>query len=109
MNPSPNPAIFIHDTKRIIHANNAACELFRCEEWQLIDRDMLDFIPEDFKDLTRFNLHTTGKGKGTLIKPRQYDFVRCDGTVFSGEVSSRQLDDGNIETTVAYRYEVRSR
>lgn len=108
MNPA-RLAIFTHDTKRIIHANEAACELFRCEEWQLIDRDMLDFVPEYLQDLTRFNLHTTQKGRGTLVKTRQYDFVRCDGTVFSAEVSSRQLDDGHIETTVTYRYEVKNR
>src|SRR5512139_516094 len=109
MNPSPRPCIFVHDTKRIISANEAAAELWRCETWELVDRNLLDFVPGEFRDLTRFNLYTTQHGSGTLKKTRQYDFVRCDGTVFSAKVSSRQLENGDIETTVEYLYEVQSR
>ena len=107
MNPSQRPAVFVHDTHRIISVNEAACELFRCEAWQLLDRDLLDLVPEHLRDLTRMNLYTTRQGKGTLVKTRQYDFVRCDGNVFAADVSSRKLDDGHIETTVTYRYDVK--
>lgn len=100
-------AIFVHDTRRIISANQAAHELFRCEDWQLIDRDMLEFVPEYMRDLTRFNLYSTLRGKGSMIKIRQYDFMRCDGTIFAASVNSRMLEDGTIETTVTYRYEVK--
>lgn len=106
MNPTPRPAVFVHDTKRIIEVNAAACELFRCEAWQLLDRDLLDLVPEYLRDLTRLNLYTTRKGKGTLVKTRQYDFMRCDGSVFAAEVNSRKLDDGHFETTVTYKYNV---
>lgn len=105
MNPTPK-AIFVHDTKRIISANDGACELFRCESWQLLDRDLLDFVPEYLRDLTRINLYTTQRGRGSLVKTRQYDFVRCDHTVFAAAVDSRLLENGNFETSVTYRYEV---
>ena len=107
MNPSSHPAVFVHDTKRIISANDAARELFGCELWEMVDRELLEFVPEDYRDLTKFNLYTTKQGKGTMIKVRRYDFVRCDGSVFAADVTSRPLDDGHIETTVTYRYEVR--
>lgn len=107
MVPAPNPAVFIHDTQRIICVNDAARELFGCEQWEMVDRALLDFVPEALKDLTKFNLYTTRQGHGTLEKTRRYDFVRCDGSVFAAEVKSRQLDDGHFETTVTYRYEVR--
>lgn len=109
MNPSPRPCVFVHDTKRIISVNEAAAELWRCETWQLVDRDLLDFVPEGFRDLTRWNLYSTRQGGGTLKKTRQYDFVRCDGTVFAAKVASRKLEDGNFETTVTYLYEVQTR
>lgn len=105
MNPKLE-AIFIHDTRRIIHASADAHVLFRCEEWELIDRDMLDLVPEYLRDLTRFNLYSTLRGKGSVVKTRHYDFVRCDGTIFAASVNSRLLDDGTLETTVTYRYEV---
>lgn len=101
------PAVFIHDTRRIIHANDDAQKLFRCDELELIDRDLLDFIPEWLQDMTRFNLYTTRKGKGSITNPRRYDFLRCDGTTFSAEVSTRQLEAGQFETVVTWRYEVR--
>lgn len=99
-------AVFIHDTKRIIAVNDAACELFKCEAWQLIDRDMLELVPDEYKDLTRLNLYTTRRGQGTVIKTRNYDFVRCDGSIFNADVDSFQLDDREFETTVTFRYEV---
>jgi PAS domain S-box-containing protein len=107
MNPSPRPAVFIHDARRIISANEAAMELFHCEAWELIDRELLEFVPDALKDLTKFNLYTTKQGKGTMLKSRRYDFLRCDGSVFAADVVSWPLDDGHIETTVTYRYEVR--
>lgn len=107
MTPSPNPAIFIHDTKRIIDANPAACALFRCERWELIDRDLLDLVPEAFKDLTRINLYVTRRGKGSNVQPKNYDFIRCDGSIFAAEVKSTPLPDGHFETVVMYRYDVR--
>lgn len=103
----PLQAIFIHDTRRIISANADALTMFRCEEWELKDRPLLDLVPEYLQDLTRINLYTTLKGRGTLIKSRQYDFIRCDGTLFSAEVTSRQLDNGQFETTVTFRYNVK--
>src|SRR5512139_1699691 len=105
MTPSPNPAVFVHNTKRIISVNDAGCALFRCERWELVDRDLLDFVPDYLKDLTRLRLYTTRQGKGTNVNPRVYDFVRCDGSVFVAEVKSVTREDRLIETTVTYRYD----
>ena len=63
-------------------------------------------MPEARRDLTRFNLYTTQRGHGTLLKKRQYDFVRCDGSVFSAEVRSRRVSNGYLATIVTYQYEV---
>lgn len=103
----PLRAIFVHDTRRIISANADALEMFRCAEWELKDRPLLDMVPEYIRDLTRMNLYTTARGRGTLIKSRQYDFMRCDGTLFSAEVTSIQLENGQFETTVTFRYNVK--
>lgn len=105
MNPR-REAIFVHDTKRIISASAGAHELFRCEDWELLDRDLLELVPEYMRDLTRFNLYSTLRGKGSVVKTRQYDFVRCDGSIFAASVNSRLLEDGTLETTVTYRYEI---
>ena len=92
---------FIHDTKRIFAVNAAALELFRCEEWEVLDRELLEFVPAIAHDLTRLNLYLTRHGRGTNERPRVYRFLRCDGTLFEAEVSSCKCDDG-IETTVIY-------
>ena len=83
MNPSPRPAVFIHDTVRIIEANQAALDLFRCEQWQMQDRELLEFVPAIYRDLTRMDLCTTRMGGGTIRKTRRYDFIRCDGSALS--------------------------
>ena len=97
---------FVHDTKRIIAANTAALQLFRCEEWEVIDRELLEFVPAMAHAPTKLNLYLTRKGQGTNVRPKVYRFMRCDGTLFEAEVTSRKCDDGTIETTVIYRGEV---
>jgi hypothetical protein len=108
MNPSPQPAVFIHDTRRIIEASDGACALFRAERWMLVDRDMLELLPDaDFRALAKLRLYVLRGGKGSALHPQNYDFMRLDGSVFAAEVTTRGLDGGQYETTVTYRYEVR--
>lgn len=99
------PAVFIHDTKRVISVNNAACEMFRCEWISLVDLDMIELINSaDMKSLARLRLRVMLE-KGPPLPNIKYPFLRCDGTTFWGSVFTRRLRSGEYETTVMYEYE----
>ncbi len=107
------PAKFVHDTKRIVRVNDAACALFRCEPCGLVDADMLDLLSDKnargLRGLARLRLNLMQMHRSPLKHDKMdYDFVRCDGTVFCGHIASTQvLPDGLFETTVIYKYEVK--
>lgn len=101
-----DPAIFIHDTKRIISANNAACQMFRSQRIALVDLDMMELIgSDDLRGLARLRMRVLREGRELPLPNIQYPFLRGDGTVFWGSVKTRQLRDGTYETTVTYEYE----
>lgn len=100
-----NPAIFIHDTKRVISVNDAACIMFRCEWLGLVDLDMIELIDSsDMKSLARLRLRVMLE-KGPPLPNIRYPFLRCDGSVFWGSVFTRKIRSGEYETLIVYEYE----
>jgi PAS domain S-box-containing protein len=100
------PPTFVHDTKRILHVNEAACHLFRCEEIGLVDVNMLDLISDEtlrgLAALRLSSMRELGKTPNYQIK---YPFVRCDGTIFWASLSTRLIGDGCFKTTLIYESE----
>ncbi len=96
---------FVHDTRHIISVNAAACQLFRCEELGLVDLDMMQLIDDSngMRGLARLRMKMLREHG--QINSIAYPFMRCDGSVFWGSVTSRILPDGTFETTVQYRHE----
>lgn len=100
-----NPAIFIHDAKRVISVNDAACIMFRCEWIGLVDLEMTELIESsDMKALAKLRLRVMLE-RGPPLPNIRYPFLRCDGTVFWGSVFTRKLRSGEFETSVVYEYE----
>lgn len=100
-----NPAIFIHDTRRIISVNDAACKLFRCERIALVDLDMLELIAsEDMRWLAKLRMSVM-RDRDPPLPNIKYPFRRCDGSIFWASVFTRLLSDSSYETTVVYEYE----
>lgn len=98
-------AVFVHDTKRVISVNDAACEMFRCEWLGLVDLDMLDLIAgSDMKYLAKLRLRVMLE-KGPPLPNIKYPFLRCDGSIFWGSVYTRRIREGEYETAVIYEYE----
>lgn len=101
-----DPAIFIHDTQRIISVNNAACRLFRSQRVALVDLDMLELIAShDMRGLAKLRMRILREGRELPLPNIQYPFLRGDGTVFWGSLKTRKLRDGTYETTVTYEFE----
>lgn len=99
-------AVFIHDTRRVISANNAACMMFRSQRIALVDIDMLELIAsEDMRGLAALRMRVLREGHGPPLPNIQYPFLRGDGTVFWGSTKTRMLRDGTYETTVTYEFE----
>lgn len=94
---------FIHDTRRIISLNEAALELFRCEPIDMIDADLMEFLPNDAdrRWLVNLRLGQMRKG-GAMPPPFSHVFRRCDMSEFWAAVTTDRLPDGTFETTVLY-------
>ena len=97
--------VFVHDTRRIINCNDAACSLFRCDAVDLIDRDMLDLIPDEMgRSLASLRLRAM-RDSGKLMRDITYPFRRFDNSVFLARLKTVRLDDGQFETTLIYEDE----
>lgn len=100
MNPS-EPALFVHDTRVIIDANERACQMFGVELWELVDQALTNSVPhEDMKWLVELRMKTI-RERGDL-GPQRLPFMRADGSVFWAECQTRKRDDGLFETEVKY-------
>src|SRR5512136_1880988 len=92
---------FIHDTRRIVSVNPEGCALFRCDESALVDLDMMELVVhEDFKGLARLRMRVLRERR--RIKPYQYLYRRCDGSMFWAAVVTVHLDGDQFETTLIY-------
>src|SRR5512136_1427741 len=98
------PPRFIHDTWSIVEANQAACDLFRCDVEALIDLPMVNLIADpDFQGLARLRLSMIREQR--LLPPIKYKYHRCDGSLFWATVTTKILFDGNFETVLTYEGE----
>lgn len=90
---SDKQPLLVHDTIRVLYANDQAGSLFRCGALALVDRYVLDLIvSDDFRTLAKIHmkiLHEQGEAPAI-----EYPFVRCDATVFWAMTSSGKFDDG---------------
>lgn len=97
-----------HDTYRLAEANTATCILFRCEQDDLRDMDIVQLVADpDFQGLARGRLSVI-RDKGWM--PRQkLPLLRFDGTVFWAWVYTHRIEsndpDRQYETTFEYLYE----
>lgn len=106
---STENAKLIHDTYRVISVNAVACELFRCDERGMVDQSMLDLIAsEDMRGLARLRLGIMRDNQRDDLPDIKYPFLRCDGSVFWGSITTRKLSQGVFETTVLYEDEART-
>ncbi len=101
--------IFIHDTRRIVSANAAACALFRAEPLALVDLDILELLPDESDRRWMANMRLGQMRAGKFPPPFVHVFRRHDGTLFYGAVITDALGGGLFETTVLYLAEKRSR
>lgn len=97
-------AIITHDTYRITAVNKAACEMFRCDENDLIDTRTINGIHDkDFKGLVKLRFKVM-RESGDL-PPQKLPFTRSDNTRFWAEVETHNIGGGLFETTITYLYE----
>lgn len=100
------PAFVCHDTRVIVDADAAACELFRCDRDWLIDRQITDLIDGD-EDA---GLKPLAKLRMQLLRERgelpvwEAPFVRADLTKFWAEIHS-YFDGRTYCTKLTYRHE----
>lgn len=97
--------IIKHNTFRIISANPAACELFRCEECDLVDQDLIELIADpDMQGLARARLkhiRTTSN-----LRSQDLPLFRMNGTKFWATVTTRRIDGHHFESDVIYKFEM---
>lgn len=97
--------IIKHDTFRIISANRLACELFRCEECDLVDQDLIELIADpDMQGLARARLkhiRTTSN-----LRSQDLPLFRQDGTKFWATVTTKRIDHHHFESELKYKNEI---
>jgi hypothetical protein len=94
----------LHDTLTIIDANDAACQLFRIDKQDLIDRDLLGGVADDsMRGLIKMRLKMI-RELGEL-HAQHIPFMRHDNTIFWAEVQTTLTADGLYKTTLRYLYE----
>lgn len=74
-------AFVVHDTYTILYASAKACQLFRCELEDVVDRSIFDLIAcEEFRWLSRLRMKALREhGR---IPPVKLPFRRFDQTCF---------------------------
>ena len=104
MNPVYAAAKIIHDTRRIIDADEAAGLLFGQEPHDLIDQPLLSGIQgSDMQWLADLRLRTIEKF-GELPE-QDLPFARLDQSVFWARCKTVRNDDGTYTTELVYLYE----
>jgi PAS domain S-box-containing protein len=83
--------IFVHDNKKIIFANQRLCEMFGCEEKELVGMDPWLIIAPEYRELAR----AYGEARlGGESVPSRYELIllRQDGSTLPVEISARRVD-----------------
>jgi PAS domain-containing protein len=107
MNPQPE-AYIVHDGTIIKDANDAFCELFRCERQALIDRAATDIVESgELRELARLrakHLLLVNVDYETIFK-QAYSFLRFDGSRFFGVAISQRINETDYRTEVRWEYD----
>jgi hypothetical protein len=61
---------------------------------------------EDYRALARWRGKYIMQHKENQVFKQEYDFLRCDGTVFRGESTSQRQPDGLYLTSIRWLYDV---
>lgn len=102
---SDDRARIIHNTYTIISVNQAACDLFRCQLWQIIDQSMLWLISDpDFAGLAKARLRAIRETHD--LGYQDLPLWRFDGTQFEGRVQTHRISGEQFESTITFLYEI---
>jgi PAS domain-containing protein len=103
-------AYIIHDGVIIKDANQAFCDLFRCERETLIDRLAVDIVDgSDLRELAKLRAHhllMINEDYGRIFE-QSYTFRRFDGTTFFGVAVSQRISETDYKTVVKWNYDDR--
>jgi len=81
-------AIFVHADWRIALVNPAMLRLFRAERPdQLLGRDVLELIAPESREAVRERIRRLYESAQS-VQLKEVEYMRCDGTLFRGEVSA---------------------
>jgi len=93
MNPL-GPAIIVHDTINIIHANERALQLFECSLEDIVGQKIIDGVHDkDMRLLVELRLLRI-RTKGPMDSINWFPFIRPNKTVFWCEVKTEKIIDG---------------
>lgn len=97
-------ALILHNTYRIIAANSAACAMFRCDESDLIDLDMIQIVAdESMQGLARLRLNVM---RNKELREQELPIYRPDNSIFLAVVKSRRIDDHTFESELRFLYDL---
>ncbi len=98
-------ATILHNTFTIIAASNAACAMFRCEESDLLDLDLVAIVADDeMRGLARLRLNAM---RTHNLHSQDLPLWRPDGSRFLATVQSHRLDAHTFLSTLTYRNEIK--
>lgn len=103
--PDEQTAEILHNTFTIIAANDAACSMFRCEESDLLDLDLVGIVAdEDMQGLARLRLNAM---RTHALHAQDLPLWRPDGSQFYARVQSYRIDDKTFLSVLAYQHEIK--
>jgi PAS domain-containing protein len=98
-------ATILHNTFTIIAANEAACAMFRCEEADLLDLDLVEIITdESLQGLAALRLKTMRELRD--LGDQDLPLWRPDGTKFWVNIKTRRLEEKLYQSELKYKYEI---
>lgn len=100
VNLSPNGA-FIHDNGKIVYTNKKGIELFKAHNMEeLIGKDILDFLPSDFRAEGRERLNRAQRGE--VAEPVEVVVKGLDGSTLTAEVSTAYMPSKSGTLALSY-------
>lgn len=98
-------AVILHNTFTIISASPKTCEMFRCEEADLIDLDLVELVAdESMQGLAALRLRVMRIGK--QLREQDLPLWRPDGSKFWATVLTQRLEEKLYESELRYKYEI---
>ena len=99
----PKP-LLVHDTTRVLYANELACALFGCDLLTLSARQVVELvIADEFRKLIDVHMRILReRGSSPDI---EYPFLRCDMTVFYAKTYSVRLEQDLFSMALTKTFE----